>query len=213
MVFLPAFAQEKPEVRPGKDVLVPTDLIAEIESQYIKTLREEDPKDIRTDLQLKMEIPREMLGMKLFFEKKGGRSLEEDVDLEIPAGGGVVDMSSFLQEHRGLFSLRFELGEEVKEEDLAHLKVFYVPLYRRQAIGKDVRGLGCGRFADISRFFRSTLLKDEGLLLTTTNQGYFPVIAGTYVLAVIQATGLKVANLNLEDSRYKNFLCPRTARR
>ncbi len=207
MLPILAWGIEGRVTKSDKDIQVPALLVQEIEQTYIKRVRTEDPVDIRTDLQLKMEIPREMLGLKLHFEKQGGKSLEENVTFKIPAGGAQIDISSYVREGRGLFTMRMELTEAfVAEEDLKHLRVYFVPRYQRQIQGSQTHGVGCDHFIEITKYFKNEILQ-KGVLLTTTNEAYFSVIAGSYIFVVTQPTGLKIASLSLMDARYKNFLC------
>ena len=204
---LPAVALEGKVLRSDKDVVVPSRLPVEIENLYIARVRDEDPKDIRTDLQLKMEIPRQMLSFNVILKKVGGGSLDEDVVFKVPAGGGQIDLEPYVHEGKGLFALKFQMDEGFEDEDLDELKVYYIPRYHRQIQGSETRGLSCDTYAEITRYFKSEILKD-GVLLTTTENAYFPVIAGSYILVVTHPTGIKVASLTLWDSRFKNFLCP-----
>lgn len=199
-------------LRSDKAVLVPKKLVEEIEQVYIRRIREADDRDIRTDLQIKMEIPRQPIRMSLTLTPKGGKSLDEEVNFDIPPGGAQIDLADYLSESRGLFQLRMQMGEEVSEEDLAHLRVYFIPRHHRVPRGDEVHGVGCDNYAEISSFFKSQVL-GEGLDLTTTYQAYFPMIVGSYIFVVYQPTGLKVASVTLNDSRFKNSLCVQKSKR
>lgn len=209
---LQAYALEGKHLRSDKAVVVPSQLVKEIEQTYIARIRQADDKDIRTDLQIKMEIPRTPLGMNLYLTPQGGKSLEEEVYFKLPAGGAQIDLENYLSDSRGLFKLRVELSQEADdeeeiEEDIANLRVYFIPRHHRLVRGDEALGLGCGTYAEISSFFKSEILKN-GLDLTTTHRGYFPVIVGTYILVVYRPEGLKLASLTITDSRFKNSLCP-----
>lgn len=208
----PAWGVEGKILGSDKEVKVPASLVSLLEDQFIELVRNEEPTDIRTDLQIKMEIPRELLSLRMQLKKRGGKSLEEDVEFLLPPGGGRIDLASYLRDGRGLFSFHIEMPEDLTEDDLERLRVFFIPRYHRQIHDNEARGLGCNQYVEITRFFENEIA-GHGLLLTTTHHSYFPVIAGTFVFVITRLEGLKLASLTLLDSRFKNSLCPTPTKR
>lgn len=204
LLFLHRAQADNSEFRRGS--LVPTTLVVLLEEEYVKQVRLAQPKEVRSDLQIKMNIPREYFEMKMSFTPKGGSSLEEGVELEISQASGVFELSDFLSSATGLFAVKASFSQDWSEADRKNLKVFFIPRYDKRDSNGIKKGLGCGFYAEITNFFKENIL-DNSLLQTTSGQSYSSMLLGTYILVSTGAEGLKIASFTLLDKRFDSHRC------
>ncbi|MCB0411586.1 MAG: hypothetical protein KDD22_03625, partial [Bdellovibrionales bacterium] len=156
--------------------------------------------------QIRMEIPREILKVRLFLQSRGGGSLKgSDKDFLVAARSN-VDLAELLNSTPGVFNFRFALEDKL-EEEFEKLQVYFLPRFvPLEGENKD-RFVKCEEILDISHFAKEKILH-EGILLTTKDLAYLPVMAGSWLFLITGPDGLKMNIFTLADSRYTKKRCP-----
>lgn len=137
-------------------------------------------------------------------EKNEGILKNPSLVLELPRGGGEVDLAEYLSGQQGTFYLGFELPAEFQEG--AHFKVLYLSEGRRRRIENRIYGAGCKQYIDITHKFLE-MMKGEGLKANTTRQRHVTVLAGRYIFSVIKDNRIYITQVTITDSQNKNLLC------
>lgn len=136
-------------------------------------------------------------------QKNPGVIEGEAVKLELPKGGGKIDLSRFITNQKGSFYVGFEFPafEEAKDK-----KVLFVSGSRKRKIGGQVFGAGCNQFFDITdRFFKE--MKTSGLKVNTTQERYLSVLGGTFLFAAQNDKDVHLAQVTFKSSQYSPLFC------
>jgi hypothetical protein len=143
--------------------------------------------------------------IRVFLTEKNEHILKTPASvIELPRGGGTVDLAQYLTTDPGSFYVGFELPEEFK--DGKNLKVIYISQGRKRRLDDRVYGAGCSQYFDITAKFQE-MMKTEGIKANTTRQRHLTVLAGHYIFSVIKDAQIFLTQVTITDSRYKNLLC------
>ena len=197
--------------RSDKQVQVPKELVRTIEKLYLESNRSLHPEGELSDVELLSQISRKFLGFEVFlYPHKSSVALENAWKLSFPRGGGIIDLKNLVVGSSGSFflAIRFH-NEDLKLEagDLQSLRVYFLARAKRRQIGQESFGSGCGKYMDVTNFFRNVILK-KGLKLNATEARYFNVVAGTFYFVLLKGGVLNLGTVSFEDSRYTDQLCP-----
>ena len=140
----------------------------------------------------------------LLVEKTPGVLGGQNWDLSFPAGGGYLDYRYFIPESNvGTFFLKVKYDGEM---DSKETKVYYLSNAKvRQVDGKPM-GNGCGRYFDISDYWKKSMDSD-GLILNTVNNRHLSVTSGTLFFVAPYRGKLRVSHLSIRDSRHRDLGC------
>ena len=204
-----------------EDLVVPVELYAEIEKLH-KPLamdpsagggeKDEGKKDKKEESgveksALKSKPPVEQISLKVYLiEKTNGILGGSNFELAYPIGGGLLDYKTFLQSpDPGYFKLAVEVDKKVSLEDL---HVFYLSNAKIRKIGKQSVGNGCGRYFDLTQFWRDSM-KSGGVELHTGDNRHLSLTDGIFFFIAPYKGKLLLAHLTIKDSRFKDLECPR----
>lgn len=142
---------------------------------------------------------------KLFLTEKNQKILRNpSFVLELPRGGGIVDLADYLSGEQGSFYVGFELPEEF--QDGQNFRVIYISQARKRKLGDRIFGAGCNQYVDITPKFLE-MMKGEGLKVNTTRQRHVTVLAGHFIFSVMKENRIYITQVTITDSRNKNLLC------
>ncbi|MCB0351050.1 MAG: hypothetical protein KDD38_07690, partial [Bdellovibrionales bacterium] len=89
--------------RPGiiqmtsKDFLIPRELKSQIDSEYIRFIRRNNPKVIREDHELLEDLPRDFLNVQIAFRASADGVLSDHTEFSLPRGGGMIDLKQYVK--------------------------------------------------------------------------------------------------------------------
>lgn len=136
-------------------------------------------------------------------QKNPGVVEGEAVKIQLPKGGGAIDLSRFITSQKGSFYVGFDFPAF---EGATGKKVLFVSKARKRRIGEQIFGAGCNQFFDISeKFFKE--MKKEGLKVNTTQERYLSVLGGTYFFAAQNGNDIRLAQVTFTNSQYKPLFC------
>lgn len=143
--------------------------------------------------------------VKLFLTEKNPSILQSPAyEIELPRGGGSIDLAKYLTGNQGSFYVGFELPEEITTG--ANFKALYISDARKRKLDERIFGAGCNQYFDITQKFL-LMMKSEGIKANTTRQRHVTVLAGHYIFSAMKDNRIYITQVNLTDSRYKNLLC------
>ncbi len=175
-----------------RSTLIPKVLSEEMEAAF----RKENPE--------KETIPRSFLKVETFFEKNAGDVLEKNYEIIAPLGGGTVDMSEFLEDGVGSFTLKIKVTTE-NNEPVENLKIYSISQAKSRKIDGEKWGDGCFKAFDITSRFKKDMTK--GFVFYTKDQRYLSVLAGTLLFVSQDRKGIALAGMTFLDDRFKHLTC------
>jgi len=187
----------------NREVLVPAELIRELERWYLSDFRLRKKDDLSTEAQILANIPRKLLNIVLAFKPKSGNALKEAAELRLPTGGGLVDLANSVTGDQGAFLAQMRTD---KLPDGANLRVFYVSGARRGKVLGEEYGVGCGSWLELTSWYNNTH-DHEPLEVFAAEQRHIRVMAGTWVFAALREGELHLAAVTLKDSRHPHLQC------
>lgn len=149
------------------------------------------------------------LSLRVNLWQKNEGVLKHDVTFHLNKRGGVVDLSDFVIGDTGTFYVQIQPLIDGKIVS-SGLKAYFLSRSRQRKIDGRSFGTGCGRYFDITAFFRDKLVSG-GLPVNVTAGRDVSVLAGTFYLAVMQDGRLHLGTLTFKDSRYPQWQCEKSA--
>ncbi|MGE5085972.1 MAG: hypothetical protein ACM3MG_06685 [Bacillota bacterium] len=136
-------------------------------------------------------------------QKNDGIVNGEAVKIELPKGGGDIDLSQYLTGNNGSFYVGFEFPDFV--ESTAQ-RVLFVSHARKRKIDDQVYGAGCNQILDITNKFMLAM-KGEGLKVNTTRERHLSTIGGTFLFSAQKAGSILVAQVSFKDPKHQSLFC------
>lgn len=125
------------------------------------------------------------------------------LQIELPRGGGALDLSTYLTGKQGSFFVKFDFPEF---EDASFKKVLFISNARKRKIDDHVFGGGCREFFDITdRFFKEN--KKEGLKVNTTRNRHVSVLGGTFIFVAKKNKQNYLTQVTFKDKTNQNLFC------
>jgi hypothetical protein len=138
------------------------------------------------------------------WEKTPGVLKNERYTIQMPVGGGEIDLSQFTTGKKGTFFVDFGFEDEL---DSQSLEVYFVSKGRKRKIDGQIWGAGCKKILDIKNFFRSNISK--GLFsVNTTDSRHLTVLGGHFVFATHVRHQIRTAQITFKDSTKPEYFCP-----
>lgn len=187
----------------NREVMVPDQLVREIERWYIADYHLRNERDERAEHEILATIRRRLLDLYVLFQPIRGEALHVSSRVNLPTGGGIIDFADLLQGGLGGFTMKMELEKQPKA---GKLRVFYVSGARRRKLEDGDYGAGCDKWAELTSWFHSPEAK-EPIKLYATEQRHISVAAGTWVFAHLEGDQLSLAALTFKDSRFPALQC------
>jgi hypothetical protein len=132
-------------------------------------------------------------------EKTSGVLVDPEVEIQLPRGGGTIDLSQFVRNQQGTFSVFFDLDEMNDEKQL---QAFFVSHARKRKIDGEVWGAGCHTYLDIKKFVLGDA-KKTGIVVNTTRNRHDSVLGGTFFFSM----GHQVTQVTFTDSQQSQLFC------
>lgn len=132
-------------------------------------------------------------------EKTPGVLVDPEVIIQLPRGGGEIDLSKFVRDMQGTFRVFFEL-EEMTDE--TKMNAFFVSQARKRRIDGEIWGAGCNKYMDILSF----ILKDgktKGIEVNTTRNRHLSVLGGHFFFSMKN----QVTQVTFTDSQQSHLFC------
>ena len=165
-------------------------------------------QSIETDLQVETKILSPVFNyvpLQILFTEKSDHVLTSPrVRIDLPKGGGRVDLQKVVQ-GMGSFYISFPEDQFKNLPELEHL--FYISQAPKKVISNETFGVGCGKWIDLKSQF-ADLKKKEFLLLNSTDQRHLFVLAGHYVFVFRKLNQIYLTQVTISDSKNVNELCP-----
>lgn len=182
----------------SRDVKLPRGLVARIEKEYRDFL-------VHQQVSLEKGIKRKLLNVSVELTEKRHAALHENVRVNTPLGGGVVDLADLVTPVRGAFAVKIKAGLD-KSDEAIPVKAFFVSRTKTRVLAGEQYGAGCDKFMEISDFF-SRKMSQNGFDLYTADQRYVSVLGGTFVLVSFDKEALMVGSVTFQDSRFPELAC------
>jgi hypothetical protein len=182
----------------SRDVKIPRALVTKLESEYRAYL-------VKNKLSVPDSIKRKLIDVSVELRQKRAAALVEEVRINTPMGGGVIDLADFVTPLRGAFQMHIK--PRVDEKDGAFdLRVFFISQAKETVIDDEQFGVGCGKMIEVTAFFNDKM-KGSGFELFTAGQRYLSVIGGVFVLVGFAEEMLQVGSVSFLDSRFPELFC------
>lgn len=127
----------------------------------------------------------------------------EAVKINLPKGGGEIDLAQYITTNKGSFYVGFDFPQFA--ESTAQ-KVVFLSKARKRRIDDKVLGAGCNQFLDITTTYTKEMAK-AGLKVNTVRERYITVLGGTFFFSAQKAGTTYVSQVTFKDSRYQNLFC------
>ncbi len=190
------------EVRSAKqssrDVKIPRALVTRLESEYRAYLTSNQLPPQET-------LKRKLIDVSVELRQRKPAALHEDVRINTPLGGGVIDLAEFVTPLRGAFQLLIKPRGE-NHASIDNLRVFFVSRAKERLIDGENYGSGCGRFMEVTKVFDKKM-SSTGFELFTADQRYVSVLSGVFVMAAFTKDALQVGSVAFADSRFPELMC------
>lgn len=188
----------------------PAAVEAPAEFEHLKVYKiDEIGKDIRVPSKIWIEIFGDdkiksdsvsFTNMRIRFkEKNPGVLIEPEFVVEMARGGGEIDLSRFVTDKQGTFSIFFD-ASEVKAAKQPH--VFFVSKARKRKIEGQVWGAGCKTFLNMTDFMLNKNDK-AGIEVNTTRSRHLSVLMGHFIFAADK----KLTQVTFTDSSQPTLNC------
>jgi hypothetical protein len=182
----------------SRDVKVPRRLVTLLEKEYREYLT-------HNQLPAQESLKRKLLDVSVELRQKRPAALHEEVRINTPIGGGVIDLADFVTPLRGAFQMQIKPSVD-HEGAVEGLRVFYVSQAKERSVGGEDFGAGCGKFMEVTSYFTKKMA-GAGFELYTAEQRYVSVVGGIFVLAAFAKDALQVGSVSFMDSRFPELTC------
>lgn len=136
-------------------------------------------------------------------EKTKGVLKAPSIRLQMPRGGGQVDLAQYITDKQGSFYVKFGWDEDPKNEKT---KVFFVSRARKRKVDGEEIGAGCKSYFNVAGAITKAQKKD-GLLVNTTRLRYLSVIGGTFIFATEEGRELRLSQATFTDKSKPEYFC------
>lgn len=184
----------------SRDVKIPRALVARIEREYREFLKD-------NQVVTKEGLRRKLLNVDVELRQEREGALHENVRINTPLGGGVVDLAEFVTPLRGAFHMKIRaLEEKGAQDEVPDVRVFFVSHSKARLVDGESFGAGCDKFMEVTSLYRKEM-SETGFDLYSTGQRYLSAVGGTFVLIGFDKEALKVGSVTFTDSRHPELLC------
>lgn len=136
-------------------------------------------------------------------QKNEGVIEGEAVKIQLPKGGGKIDLSRYVTSQPGSFYVGFEFPAF---ETATGKKVLFVSRTRKRKIGGKVFGDGCNTVLDITNRFLKEM-QGEGLKVNTTQERYLSVLGGTFLFSAQNGNDVLLAQVTFVNPQFPHLFC------
>lgn len=142
--------------------------------------------------------------VKVFLKEKNQGVLKSpSYIIELPRGGGEVDLANYIGEQSGTFYVGFELPDMEIPSDI---KTIFVSRTKKRKIDGEIFGAGCNKFFDISKKMQANMAF-EGIKVNTNRNRHDSVVGGNFIFSTKKGTQVFVTQVTFIDSKNKFLFC------
>ena len=143
------------------------------------------------------------LPVKVLFSAKTTAILSyNDIEFNLPRGGGSIDLSKVAAGDRGTFYLKFGLDEFNNQ---AAMKVYFVSNSKKRRLDSELYGSGCNVFFDITEAFKKA--SGEGMRFNLTDKRHLSAMAGHFVFVQQEKDKVFISQVEFTDPNSREYLC------
>jgi hypothetical protein len=137
------------------------------------------------------------------YDKNPGVVIGSAVKIELPKGGGKIDLADYISDVSGSFYFRIEYPAFAGS---SAQRVVFQSKARKRRLDEKLWGAGCDQILDITSLFLKTMSKD-GLKVNSNRQRHVTVLGGTFFLSAKTEGGFSVAQVTIQDSKHQSLFC------
>ncbi|MEK6773325.1 MAG: hypothetical protein AABY64_05260 [Bdellovibrionota bacterium] len=138
-----------------------------------------------------------------FIEKNEGVLKSRKLTIELPRGGGQIDMADWTTDESGTFYIKFEMNEPATQEEM---KVFFLSQARKRKIENEVLGMGCNKFVELGSSYKAAM-KGFGLSVNTTRNRHLTVTGGRWFFVALEGGKTYISQVTITDANQKDLFC------
>ena len=195
-------------IKSSKDFLIPRELAAEIEKNYLSFIRKENPKVVLSDEEIVGRIPREFLEVEMQLRSSAPGVLRDHYAVKLPRGGGIIDLKDYVTGGKGSFFMKFAVKKsDGSNRPVRHLTIYFLSEAKQREIDGETFGMGCKKYVNVTERLTATDTSG-GFQLNATDRRYLPVIGGVfYFIGMDPERKIYLAAVRVYDSRYPEEMC------
>jgi hypothetical protein len=126
-----------------------------------------------------------------------------EIKIDLPRGGGQIDLAKYMGSKPGSFFVQFEYPEW-KEVPTIHS--YYVSRAKKRKLDGEVYGVGCNKYLDITKKLAKNNAK-EGIKVNTTRDRHATVLGGHFVFSAKKDTQTFLSQVTFVDSKNPQLFC------
>lgn len=138
-------------------------------------------------------------------EKSRGVLVDRRVRVELPDGGGEIDLANYVSGEVGSFFVKFEWP--AFEKGMSEQKAGYYSRTKKRRIGDNLVGVGCLKFLDLTKSIERQQDQDAGFTVNTTRSYHTTVLGGHFVFSWLQDGNRRMTRVSFVDSKNSNLFC------
>ncbi len=136
-------------------------------------------------------------------QKNDGVLKAEKFVIELPRGGGVIDLAQWIAQESGTFYIKFNMTEIEKAEQF---QVFFLSQSRRRKIADEILGMGCNKYIELGASYFNAM-KESGLALNTTRNRHVTVSGGRWFFIARDQGKTYLSQVAITDTNQKELFC------
>jgi hypothetical protein len=135
-------------------------------------------------------------------EKNPGVLLRPSYVIDLPRGGGDIDLSEYLSGQAGTFYVKFDFAPEEGTFSTLH----YLSNARKRKIDEKIVGAGCNTFMNIKSYWQK-VATENGIIVNTSRQRHLSVLGGRFIFSAKGERQTYVSQVNFTDSQKPQYFC------
>ena len=140
-------------------------------------------------------------------EKNEGVLSEKNVQINLPRGGGEVDLGSHIGKTAGTFYVQFHFPEYTDEDKKSiEQRVWFVSRTKKRKLGDEIVGAGCKAWFEISKKFKNEN-SAHGIKANTTRQRHTTLLGGSFIFSWKKNGQTYLAQVNFIDTENNQLFC------
>jgi hypothetical protein len=132
-------------------------------------------------------------------EKTDGVLVDPDITIDLPRGGGDIDLSRFVRDRKGTFRIYFEIPDLKAGKNF---QAFFVSNARKRKLDGQVWGSGCQKFMVLTEFIIADT-ENKGIEVNSTRHRHLSVIGGHFIFSA----GQQLTRVSFSDSTQPHLFC------
>ncbi len=143
-------------------------------------------------------------GVNVYLTEKNPKVLNSpSFKIELPKGGGTIDLASYVGKQIGSFYVGFEFPEWGQ---ITGFKGIFVSHALKRNIRGNIHGAGCNKYIDISTQFQKNM-KSDGLKVNTLDARHSTVLGGNFIFSAQKGIEHFITQVTFTDSSNKRLFC------